>query len=255
MTIRIIICLCLILSTVTLGRRSRIVGGTDADIREFPYIASLRKVSTNEHFCGATIITNWHLLTAAHCFLSETDKLDMFRVYTGTSNSSDISGPSYKIAYVDLHPKYNGKITPTGSHAHDIAIITVWRPIEFNEFQNKAKLPTRNSLANEKGYISGWGSKDYPSDETSEQLQKAKMSIVDQDKCSKMVDFIIKPEQLCAFQSIGIGSCIGDSGGPLIINREVVGISSFNLPCARGLPDIYTDVYNYLDFILPHIKM
>ena len=41
----------------------------------------------------------------------------------------------------------------------------------------------------------------------------------------------------------------GDSGGPLAVDGKVVGIASFVIPCGKGMPDVYTRVYSYLDFI------
>lgn len=41
----------------------------------------------------------------------------------------------------------------------------------------------------------------------------------------------------------------GDSGGPLVCKGEQYGISSFVMPCARGIPDVFTKVYHYREFI------
>lgn len=41
----------------------------------------------------------------------------------------------------------------------------------------------------------------------------------------------------------------GDSGGPLVADGVQIGIVSFGSPCARGVPDVFTRVYRYLDWI------
>lgn len=47
--------------------RSRIVNGNDAVIGEWPWQISLH-FGTLGHTCGATLINNWWLLSASHCF-------------------------------------------------------------------------------------------------------------------------------------------------------------------------------------------
>lgn len=42
----------------------------------------------------------------------------------------------------------------------------------------------------------------------------------------------------------------GDSGGPLTIAGEVVGIVSWNIPCARGFPDAFDRVFYFRRWIL-----
>lgn len=40
------------------------------------------------------------------------------------------------------------------------------------------------------------------------------------------------------------------SGGPLVVNGVQVGIVSWGIPCALGYPDIFTNVKNFLPWIL-----
>lgn len=43
----------------------RILGGIDADIRDYPYQVSVQFYNT--HICGGSIISPGHVLTSAHC--------------------------------------------------------------------------------------------------------------------------------------------------------------------------------------------
>lgn len=46
----------------------------------------------------------------------------------------------------------------------------------------------------------------------------------------------------------------GDSGGPLVADNVQIGVVSWGTPCARGQPDVFTRVYNYIDWIKDHIE-
>lgn len=51
------------------GRRkqTRIVGGVETGVNEFPCMAGIVSKSTRQMLCGATIIDSHYALTAAHC--------------------------------------------------------------------------------------------------------------------------------------------------------------------------------------------
>ena len=48
-----------------MSRGQRIVGGSDASQGEFPWMVSITR--RGGHFCGGTLITKNHVLTAGHC--------------------------------------------------------------------------------------------------------------------------------------------------------------------------------------------
>jgi len=59
----------------------RIVGGDEADAHSHPWQASLQL--RESHICGASIISEEWLVTAAHCVDGWVDKRSVFRVLLG----------------------------------------------------------------------------------------------------------------------------------------------------------------------------
>ena len=47
---------------------NRIVNGVDAKKTEFPWIVAIVEANTRQPFCGASVINNRFVITAAHCF-------------------------------------------------------------------------------------------------------------------------------------------------------------------------------------------
>ncbi|XP_011504864.1 PREDICTED: chymotrypsin-2-like [Ceratosolen solmsi marchali] len=240
MKLKLVVCFCLVEIVGIFGKSARIIGGENADIKEFPYVVSLAMLNVEKHFCGGTIISNWHILTAAHC-VAERDYASI-RIYMGNSNLQDSKDNSYGIMTVVIHPQFKNDIR------NDIAVIMLDRCIIFNEFQNKINLPTKDVKAGSVGVITGWGRTNVNILKPADVLQKASTKILSNSECHKSLKMSIM-ELMCVFERKGIGACYGDSGSPLVSNGEFVGIGARVFDCAVGIPDIYTRVYPYVDFI------
>ncbi|XP_011504649.1 PREDICTED: chymotrypsin-2-like [Ceratosolen solmsi marchali] len=231
------------------AKHVKIVGGYKVDIVDFPYAVSLRYFKQNQHFCGGSIISEWHILTAAHCLYKKEHRYHNMKIYTGSVSTMRANGTNFDIGNVFIHPQYRLVQSEHIIEHHDIAIIVTTAMIHFNEFQQKIKLPSTPVIADKVGILVGWGATNFNSTQAANELQFLEMAIFDNMFCAKFLFFTLQDEQFCAFHNENAGAYVGDSGTPLTINDEVVGIVSFSCGCNEAYPDIYTKIYSYLDFI------
>ncbi|KAL5290535.1 hypothetical protein ACFFRR_010107 [Megaselia abdita] len=245
------------------SRNSRIVGGSEADRHEMPFIVSLTR--RGGHFCGATILNEQWLLTAGHCLCNGLNQFMKPHHITGIVGLHSISeyqtnkftGHIIEVEFqkIEVHQGYScTKIQD------DIALLKMSKPLLLGLTIKPICLTTNNLLENSLAVVSGWGwtNEDLSEGIRSDKLRKASVSIWSNKECERSfhengrTDYNIKDTQMCAgFKNGGVDSCWADSGGPLVSdNNFLVGVVSTGIGCARpGLPGIYTRVSNYIDWI------
>ncbi|XP_041879149.1 transmembrane protease serine 9 isoform X1 [Corvus kubaryi] len=236
---------------------SRIVGGSEASRGEFPWQVSLRE--NNEHFCGAAILTEKWLVSAAHCFTEFQDPA-MWAAYTGTTSlrGSDSSAVKMDISQIIPHPSYN-----TDTADYDVAVLELKRPVTFTKYIQPVCLPDagHHFPTSKKCLISGWGYLKEDFLVKPEFLQKATVELLDQNLCSSLYSHALTDRMMCAGYLEGkVDSCQGDSGGPLVCQEPsgrffLAGIVSWGIGCAEARrPGVYTRVTKLRDWILDAIS-
>ena len=112
------------------------MNGTSANLGEFPWQAQLITFWDNRHFCGGTLISSKHVLTAAHCMFVPKEKIT---VITGRLSKSEFEQQEIisKVAEVIIHPDY---YHPSLLN-NDIALLVLVEPVPFNENIEMACLP------------------------------------------------------------------------------------------------------------------
>lgn len=137
--------------SVDSGFRNRIVGGENAREGDFPYQVSLRIKTTKMHFCGASIISNRFLLTAAHCARGKTP--GYIYAVIGTIRLHE-GGTAIAVDKITLHSEWNSV-----QLINDIALIRTAVEIIFSQTIQAIALPTKNLPTEEKTNVllSGWG--------------------------------------------------------------------------------------------------
>ncbi|KAE8633343.1 hypothetical protein XENTR_v10001851, partial [Xenopus tropicalis] len=245
-------------------RNSRIVGGVNSQPGAWPWLVSIQawRGSDYGHFCGGTILNNQWILTAAHCLIDYKTTFDTIRVVIGARKLSKLGSETQirKVKQLILHEKYLRE----GKHSYDIGLILLDEPIKFNDYTQRACLPSASLNVAQKTncYVAGWGvleEKAYLEIAAADILQEAGVFFINKELCNskEWYNGKVYPYNLCAGHKEGkIDSCQGDSGGPLMCKRKtsndyiVVGVTSWGIGCARKQrPGIYISTQYFNEWI------
>lgn len=261
---------------------SRIVGGSQTKIDEFPWMALLyySKPNNKKGFnCGGALISSRYVITAAHCVTGKTipKKWKLAGVRLGEwnltsiedceyyeNNIKDCSDPVINVGIEEIvsYPEYDSR---SNNQYHDIALLRLRRNVEFTDFIQPICLPQPEIFKNI-NYddipftVAGWGKTDF--DNNSDVKLKVNLKRIDMNLCMEMYHTLnveLIESQMCAGGEDGMDSCRGDSGGPLMAIHQndnnvywvIDGIVSFGpTPCGQeGWPGIYTHVGSYVGWI------
>ena len=105
---------------------TKIVGGQSASSQTWGWAVSLRYSSTGSHFCGGSIISNSHILTAAHCAVKLASPSSV-RVYVGSIYLSS-AVPATSVSKITIHPSYSPY-----TFLNDIAILKLSSPLDLDQ--------------------------------------------------------------------------------------------------------------------------
>jgi len=259
-------CQCGIKRKGTEKKNPKIVGGSNAEVNEWPWMAAISFSSWGAgqaYGCGAALINNKYLVSAAHCFFNEdgskVEWSDITIVLGDHDKSSDTETYKavYTVKFVVTHQNYN----PT-TYENDIAVIKInglmnnpeIQEVDLNEV-SPVCLPTKSGYTGF-GWVYGWGTLEADGEQP-DILQEIALPLVGNDVCAEAMQSTgtqIVDGMLCAGGDEGKDSCQGDSGGPMTVDnngkQELIGAVSFGIGCAEGgLYGVYADVYYYLDWI------
>lgn len=242
-----------------IARNPRVVSGNDTYAGEFPWTVSVRR--NGDHHCGGVIIAKRWILTAAHCVHNRAPSSFMVRIGEFHLYRPDVQSRDYVIEKVVVHGDYSGIVKSQSINNADIALLKTRNDIRFSEYAWPVCVPSSDiSFTGQEAIVVGWGKKGEKSDTYSDILQKAKLSIVDNNVCQNWYrtagrTIPIHDQIICAgYQSGGRDACHGDSGGPLLYKLAdhwaVIGVVSTGIGCARPLlPGLYSRVSSYVDWI------
>ncbi|XP_031624690.1 serine protease persephone-like [Contarinia nasturtii] len=245
----------------------RVLGGDVAEEGEFPWMAALFYLDDlRVRFgCGGTVISEYYIMTAAHCTNERPVKVRLGKVSLNDTYTDVIRASYYSIENITRHPNYSSV-----TKKNDIALIRLTKKIYFSNTIRPACLHTDMNDVDTKLIVTGWGSTDLNrSNSHSYQLRKIEINTTPLRECNNIYfnsnqlwnlpsfRYGISDGQYCTFDPIEKNdACIGDSGGPvqLIDNKDpknvtIVAIVSFGMSCGLDLPGINTRVAHYISWI------
>ncbi|XP_071520050.1 uncharacterized protein [Panulirus ornatus] len=237
----------------------------DSEFGEYPWQAAILRREKGDimYQCGAALIDDRHVLTAAHCI--EGLHPTQLKVRLG---EWDVSGQSEFYDHVELraagvytHPEYYN-----GNLHNDIAVIRLEAFVDFstNPHITPVCLPSSSAdFTHHRCFATGWGKDAFGSEgKFSHILKEVELPVVEGLKCEALLrqtrlgrDFALHEGNLCAGGEQGKDTCKGDGGGPLVCSGpdgsvQLAGLVSWGIGCGHpGVPGVYVNVAHYLDWL------
>ncbi len=242
----------------------QIVGGSEVGIDNHRYNAQLIAYYHDEpvYSCGGVLLNPRTVLTAAHCTEFESApgvvvRPDYISVIYGLDDWTTLTAASRfdHLAFSTFFRPHGSYDRATG--VNDIALLSLDRSVRLDYADTLPLYDYPGPIDGAHGFVTGWG--DIDNGGTASKRLKGADVIVD-ESCGSWPTVLganwDPSGRVCASGSPS-GACHGDSGGPLVVKRDgviyVAGIVSFgsSLGCAvdPNLPDVYTRVSDYADWI------
>ncbi|XP_029731776.1 phenoloxidase-activating factor 1 [Aedes albopictus] len=244
--------------------------GTPSRVGQFPWAVPLfhhNATSGLKYFCGGTIVTDRHILTAAHCTINmRPQEILAIPGKHNISNTFAINGAVHaNVQQIVSHEDYDSDSEHLVDQDADIAVLRLEQSLTFTNLIRPICLwRDQNSPSvnrNQKGLVSGWGLTENGYANTSSYYTS---TIVSKQQCSDNMGVSI-PNRARLFCGDGSGSvaCEGDSGSAMAVKhdnrfylRGLVSKAAWDPligKCDTTKYVMYTDVSKFIGWILQKI--
>ncbi|XP_061501934.1 chymotrypsin-2-like isoform X1 [Anopheles gambiae] len=223
----------------------RIAGGEDAADGQFPFQVAL--INEGLVYCGGTVVNRRWILTAAACITGKA--LSDVQLFVGSADRLT-GGRNVTAERFVIHPDFNAQ-----TYANDIALVRMAESLAFtgNELQ-PIRLATDFFETATNATVSGWGRFAISNNQLPTRLQFIRTDVIGSEDCAEQFEepyrSRISDRTICTSNQANQGVCLGDAGGPLVLDGELVGVQSWSIPCGTGLPDVYERVSHHRAWIL-----
>ncbi|GLH00890.1 Putative trypsin-like serine protease [Gryllus bimaculatus] len=161
-----------------------------------------------------------------------------------------------RVQIVASHPQFDAR-----TFEFDLALLRFNRPVAFRPNIVPVCVPEDDrSFVGETAHVTGWG-RLYEDGPLPSVLQEVSVPVLNNSACEAMyrqagyVEHIPHIFICAGWRKGGFDSCEGDSGGPMVIQRDdrrwlLAGVISWGIGCAEpNQPGVYTRVSQFRDWI------
>ncbi|CAF3114380.1 unnamed protein product [Rotaria sp. Silwood2] len=190
---------------------SRIIGGHEAKLFSWSMVVFLLSISSNEHFCGGSVLNNDYILTSARCV--ENQSISDILVVPIIHNPSDTVWSHFRrgVKHIYFHPNYTSS---SSEYLNDIAILRLSSSLnmETTVLISRTCLPQINSTDDVTNYPStgtklavvGWGKRHPNASNLVNNLQQAQIYSFDNNDPTCYSQIVDAEKQFCAGMAGGI---------------------------------------------------
>ncbi|XP_036444387.1 LOW QUALITY PROTEIN: granzyme K-like [Colossoma macropomum] len=224
---------------VVAGTDVSIIGGKEAKKLK-PWLVSIQL--KHRHVCGGTLIHEQWVLTAAHCknFLKPIKSVTVLLGALSLKNSKNTQ--RIKVQSYEIPQKFSVE-----TKQNDIMLLKLQEKVQLKRKNVKViRLPKsgKDIPTGTKCEVSGWGTTSVEVVRSSDMLREVEVEVVSRELCNCYYDKkpFITQDMLCAGnKEQKKDACWGDSGGPLICQKSMVGLVSGGNGCGDPQkPGVYT---------------
>lgn len=212
------------------------------------YVTGVRATADGGNFCGGALISPSHVLTTTACITNNIRWVSIgSRSYTGVDDGEQI-----KVVSFIPHPNNT-------DYSSDFLILE----LEVESSITPVKMDSATKSVVKPGLAAGrLGWNDTTAEAVqSRYMQSVEQQLIDNEQCAE--DLTVDDTNLCTRGVTNIKSCLGDYGGPLVVQSKkgdvLVGLVSSNEECKQaGLPSVFSRVSSarkWIDSVIKNVCM